>query len=279
MKRIVVGTDGSEGAANALRWASRLAARVGAEVVAMTGFMPNDAELRPERVEVLLAEQEAQLEGWSASARLGDVVVRTVVERGDPRPGILAVAEREGADLVVVGRLGTSAGPGLFHVGSMAEWLAHHAEIPLAVIGGTVELTIRSVLVGVDGSDGSRAALSFVRELRGDADLRIVAASVEQPLLEWTPADSPDNWRRGAERQIVDDFASELTEAGIGVKALALRGSNVADALLRAAKDETADLVVVGTRGLGGFTGLRVGGVTLKALHRSDRPIVLVPPG
>ncbi|MFN3215793.1 MAG: universal stress protein [Acidimicrobiales bacterium] len=74
------------------------------------------------------------------------------------------------------------------------------------------------------------------------------------------------------------DHAAELASAGIDFHALALRGSNVADALLQAAADERADLVVVGTRGLGGFTGLRIGGVALKVLHRTDRPVVLVPP-
>lgn len=278
MKRIVVGADGSAGAANAMRWAARLAARHGAEVVVMTGFTPRDSELPPRRVETLLAEQEARLENWSEPARLGEVPVRTIVERGDPRPGILAVAEREGADLVVVGRAGNSAGPGLLHIGSMVEWLAHHADVPLAVIGGVVNLTTRSVLIGVDGSEESHAAVRWVLEMKGDADVQVVAASVEQPYVEWTPATSPENWRRDLERKIREDHTRELADAGVEVHALALRGSNAADVLLQAAKDERTDLVVVGTRGLGGFTGLRVGGVALKTLHRADRPVILVPP-
>lgn len=278
MKRIVVGTDGSAGAANALRWAARLAVRHRAEVVVMTGFVPTDSELPPRRVDTLLAEQEQQLKAWSQPARLGDVTVRTVVERGDPRPGILAVAERESADLVVVGRVGNSAGPGLLHIGSMAEWLAHHADVPVAVIGGAVNLTTRSVLVGVDGSEASRAAVRWIMDMRGGADMRVVAASVEQPFAEWTPADSPENWRRAIEQRIRDEYIAELVDGEVELSVLALRGSNVADALLQAAKDERTDLVVVGTRGIGGFTGLRVGGVALKALHRADRPVVLVPP-
>lgn len=278
MKRIVVGADGSAGAANAMRWAARLAARHGAELVVMTGFTPTDSELPPRRVETFLAEQEAQLEDWSEPARLGEVPVRTVVERGDARLGILAVAEREDADLVVVGRAGSSAGPGLLHIGSMVEWLAHHADVPLAVIGGAVNLTTRSVLIGVDGSEDSRAAARWVLQMKGDADMRVVAASVEQPYVEWSPADSPENWRRDLERQIREDYSRELADAGVNIHALALRGSNAADALLQAAKDERTDVVVVGTRGLGGFTGLRVGGVALKILHRADRPVVLVPP-
>jgi nucleotide-binding universal stress UspA family protein len=278
MERIVVGTDGSAGAANALRWAARLASRHGAEVVVMTGFVPTESELPPGRVESLLAEQHERLESWSEAARLGELRVRTVVERGDPRPGILEVAEREHADLVVVGRVGTSGGPGLLRIGSMAEWLAHHADLPIAVVGGAVNLTTRSVLLGVDGSAGSRAAANWVRDMRADSDVRVVVASVDQPFVEWTPANDPDNWRQTRVRSIRDDYASELLAAGVDFEVLALAGSNVADALLQAAADERVDVVVVGTRGLGGFSGLRIGGVALKTLHRADRPVVLVPP-
>ena len=277
MRRIVVGTDGSAGAANAMRWAARLAARHSAEIVVMTGLVPTDAELSPRRVATLLGEGEGELAGWSEAARLGDVSVRTVVERGDPRPGILAVADREQADLIVVGRVGRSAGPGLFHFGSVAEWLAHHSDLPVAVVGGAVNLVTRSVLVGVDGSDGSLAAVRWVDEMRGDSDVRVVAASVEQPYLEWTPADSAENWRRVFEAKIRDEYAAELVDAGVELDVLALAGSNVADLLLEGAKDERVDVVVVGTRGLGGFSGLRIGGVALKVLHRADRPVVFVP--
>jgi len=277
MKRMIVGADGSAGSANAMRWAAQLASRHGAELVVMTGFVPTDPDLPTQQVEAQLAEQQERLEAWSSAASLGDLPVRCVVERGDPREGIVRVAAREQADMIVVGRVGQSAGPGLLHIGSMAEWLAHHGDHPIAVVGGAVNTTIRSVLVGVDGSQGSRAALQWVKELAAVAEVRIVVASVHQPYVEWTPPTSSKNWRRGQEDQIRQDFASDLTTDGVEFDALALRGSNAADALLQAAADERTDIVVVGARGVGGFVGLRVGGVALKTLHRADRPVVLIP--
>jgi len=277
MKTIVVGTDGSSGAAHAVRWANRLAWAHGAEVVVMTGYTPTQSELPPGHAEGLLDQERQRLEQWSERLRLGDVPLRTVVVEGDPRPGILSVAEEVAADLVVVGRVGSSAGPGPLHIGSMAEWLAHHTDRPLAVIGGRVSSTTRSVLVGVDGSEGSDAALRWVAGLASSAELRVVAATVEEPLVEWTPASSPLNWRRGVEEQVRTELAADLTAAGIDFTALALAGMNVPDVLLQAASEERIDVIVLGMRGLGGFTGLRIGGVALKVLHRVDRPIVLVP--
>jgi nucleotide-binding universal stress UspA family protein len=274
MKHILVGADGSEGAANAMRWASQLASRQGAELVVMTGFQPVDSELRPGRLETLLARQERELITWTEEARLADVPVRTVVQHDDPGPAILAVADREGTDLIVVGRVGRSAGPGLLSFGSMAEWLAHHVDRPVAIIGGDAEPTTRNVLVAVDGSDGSRAAVAWVRDLGTSSDMRVVAVSVEEPLVEWTP----DEQRVELERRIRDDYAAELGAAGIEFEAVALTGTDVADALLRAARELWSDLVVVGARGLGDFTGLRIGGVALRTLHQAERPVVLVPP-
>lgn len=278
MKHVLVGADGSTGADNAMRWAAHLASRQGAEVIVMTGFQPTDSEMRPGRLETLLARQEQELATWSEAAQMGDVSVRTVVEHGDPRPGILAVAEREHVDLIVIGRVGRSAGPGLLHLGSIAEWLAHHVDRPVAIVSDSASPTIRNVLVGVDGSDGSRAAVAWVRDLGANSDMRVVAASVEEPLVEWTPHDHPENWRRDLERRIRDDYAAELVATDVEFEAVALRGTNVTEALLQAAQEQQSDLVVVGARGLGGFTGLRIGGVALKTLHQADRPIVLVPP-
>ncbi len=277
MKKIVVGADGSGGSANAMRWAAHLAALHQAEIVVMTGFVPTESELPPQRVEALSTEQQQQLETWIGAAELGDVRVRTVVERGDPRQGIRRVADREQADLVVVGRIGRSAGPGLLHFGSVAEWLAHNSPVPVAVVGGAVSLPVRSVLVGADGSSGSRAALRWVRELAAVADVRIVVASVDQLYFEGTQPTIPENWRQAFEEQIREDLASDLTTSGVAFEAIALQGANAADALLQTAKDERTDVVVVGARGLGGFTGLRIGGVALKTVHRSDRPVVLIP--
>ena len=278
MKRIVVGADGSAGSSNAMRWASRLAWAHGAEVVVMTGFVPTDSELPPSRYQTLLARTEEDLKQWSDAAHLGEVPVRTIVERGDARPGILNVARREEADLIVVGRSGRSAGPGFLHIGSLAEWLAHNSDRPVAIVGGAVNTSTRSALVGVDGSPGSHAALAWVAELAACAELRVVAASVSEPIVEWSTTSSRENWRRGLEKTIREEMADELNRTGVDYTALALSGTNVADALLRAAQDERTDIVVVGMRGLGGFTQLRIGGVALKVLHRSDRPVVLVPP-
>jgi nucleotide-binding universal stress UspA family protein len=224
----------------------------------------------------LLAEQPKELDKWIEAAKVGDVKIRTVVERGDARPAIMQVAEREQADLIVVGREGNSTGPGLLHIGSVAEWMAHHADRPVAIVGGAVNTATHSAVVGVDGSDGSRAALTWVADLASHTDMRIIAAAVDQRHEDWTTADDPSNWPRNAE--IRAQWAAVSTTSDTDFTILTLQSINPADSLLQAARNERADIIVVGTRGLGGFSGLRIGGVALKVLHRADRPVVIVPP-
>ncbi len=278
MKRIVVGIEGSPGSSEALRWASSIASH-GAEVIAMTSFTPAETELPPEQVSELVEEQRRRLEQWRDTEGLDDLTLRTEVTNTDPRPDLLELAQREDADLIVVGRTGRSAArPGVWHLGSVAEWLAHHADRPIAIIGGSVTATPASVIVGIDGSEGSRAAQRWVADLGLHSDIRATAASVGIPHLGWESSLDEDGWRRNTMNRIREDWASDLMKSRVEMTPLAVRGTKAADLLLQAAKEEDSDLIVVGMRGLGGFTGLRVGGVALKVLHRTDRPIVLVPP-
>lgn len=276
MKRIVVGLDGSPGGANALRWAAGLAGPSDAEIVVMSGMVPTESELSPARAETLLVEEQARVEKGLSSVA-DSIQARAVVERGDPRPGILEVARREDADLIVVGRKGASAGPGLLHTGSTAEWLAHHSDRPLAVVGGAVRLDPRRILIGVDGSPGSRAAVAWTADVASRSDLRPITATVDQPGLPLGEAGDDDALPQLSETLIRSDWCRELSAAGVEFDTIIRLGVGTADVLLTAAQDERADMIVVGMRGLGGFTGLRIGGVALKVLHRADRPVVLVP--
>jgi nucleotide-binding universal stress UspA family protein len=138
------------------------------------------------------------------------------------------------------------------------------------------------IVVGVDGSDGAVQALRFAIEeakIRG-AELRAVSAWHVPPAVYgagWAPASTDlDEFRKLAEeslRQSVEEAGS--TEAGIEVTPVVREGHPV-DVLLE--ESEGADLLVLGTRGLGGFKGLLLGSVSQQCAHHSTCPVVIVPP-
>jgi nucleotide-binding universal stress UspA family protein len=147
---------------------------------------------------------------------------------------------------------------------------------------------IGRIVVGVDGSEGARRALAWAAE---EARLRkwvlvAVHAYTIPPLLmapdpitgvTAPPVTDPglvEGLEEAAEKLLADEIeqvdSDDLIVEGRVVSAPA------ADALLEAA--EEADLVVVGTRGLGGFKELLLGSVSHQVVQHSPCPVVIVPP-
>jgi nucleotide-binding universal stress UspA family protein len=278
MQRIVVGVDGSVASGAALRWAGHLARTTGAELTAAHSHRRPYAEVPPEEHARMLAERaEILATQWVRPVEDLGIEVRSRVIEGDPRGSLLAVVDEERPDLVVLGRSGAGGGPGFLHLGSVVEHIAHHADVPLAIIPSGDQTAISRIVLGVDGSDESAAAVRWCADVAAAAGAEVIAVTVEEPVAEWTPSWDDRNWRRDAERD-VERWVEPLTSTGVTPDIVASEHLNPADGLLGVASARGADLLVIGTRGAGGFTGLRSGGVAMKVLHRASLPLVLVPP-
>lgn len=146
-KRIVIGVDGSEHAAAALDWAISMAKQLQAEVVAVFAIPPPNfleygagyavpvtpVELDPE----WRSEMEREFkEQWCKALQGSGLRYRTVVEDGRAASVISAVADREEADLVVVGRRGRG-GVAEMLLGSVSHELSHHCTRPVVLISNS----------------------------------------------------------------------------------------------------------------------------------------------
>lgn len=276
MEKVLVGIDDSPGSTVALHWAGRLVSRCGGEIVAVHAFRAPTTGLPRADHDHLVAERRRDFEERWTEQTVAAGARSPIVRDGDPRDVIEAVAEAESATLVVVGQAGEAGGPGFLHLGSVAEYLAHNISRPLAVIPTSGTDPIKRIIVGVDGSDASLAAVDWCVGAATSFESDVVAVAVEEPYLEWTPASSPKNWRRDVEDR-VKSWTAPLTNAGVSVEVVAQRDLHPANGLLAVASARSADLLVVGARGVGGFTGLRAGGVAMKVLHRANLPLALVP--
>ena len=143
---IVVGTDGSDTASEAVRQAVELAARLGAQLHIVGAYEPV-AEARP-REEALQAPADLQWivnpredldvtlrDAWEEVRRAG-VQAETYARQGDPADAILGVAEEQGADLIVVGNKGMT-GARRFLLGSVPNRVSHHAPCSVLIIRTT----------------------------------------------------------------------------------------------------------------------------------------------
>jgi nucleotide-binding universal stress UspA family protein len=143
---IVVGTDGSDTAAEAVRQATELASAVGARIYIVCAYeaVP-ESRLRSERLEVPQdlqwmvnprADVEKLLEDEADAVRVAGVTVETLAREGDPADAILDVAEQRDADLIVVGNKGMT-GAKRFLLGSVPNKVSHHAPCSVLIIRTT----------------------------------------------------------------------------------------------------------------------------------------------
>jgi nucleotide-binding universal stress UspA family protein len=277
MKQILVGVDGSAASAAALRFATQIAVEEGAEITAVHAYQRPYSELSPDERERRRADCSDVLERiWVRPAIDAGVIVHQRIHEGDPRE-IVDIANSEGADLVVLGRTGSGTGPALLHLGSVVEYAAHHVHAALAVIPPFVALPFARIAIGVDGSPEAASAIDWCVDHRSMRNADVLAVFVEAPVIDPIETSESDGWRRDVEHQIVK-WTAGLSEAGVSVTPIAKRDIHPADGLVGVAAARRADLLVVGTRGAGRFSGIRIGGVAMKVLHQAPLPIILVPP-
>jgi nucleotide-binding universal stress UspA family protein len=143
---IVVGTDGSETAREAVRQASELAKTLGSSMHLVSAYEPvPDSRLREERQEVpedlqwMVNPREdvnSTLEDAAEELKETGVEVDTHAREGDPADAILDVAEEQKADLIVVGNKGMT-GAKRFLLGSVPNKVSHHAPCSVMIIRTT----------------------------------------------------------------------------------------------------------------------------------------------
>ena len=218
------------------------------------------------------------------------VEVEAVVLRGTVREAMLEEVRSRQPDLVVM----TTHGYGpLSRVwfGSVADWFVRHAPCPVLLIrpekNADLELTsepvFHRVLLALDGSQAPEVALeSAVRaaELTG-AELGLVRI-VEVPRIPFVPEGTVVPRAKGpaVDRATVylEEVAARLSADGVEA-GHAVRAHEHAFMGIRAyARQWSADLIVIGTRGRGGPARLLLGSVADKVLRSADVPVMVVPP-
>ena len=138
------------------------------------------------------------------------------------------------------------------------------------------------IVVGVDGSDGSREALRWAfaeAKLRKDALEAVIIWQypITASLPTFGAMNTPDDFESDARSTLLAILADEgiTAESPVPVSTLVAEG-NPARALLDAA--DTAELLVVGSRGHGGFAGVLVGSISQQCVHHATCPVVVVHP-
>ncbi|GII82233.1 universal stress protein [Sphaerisporangium siamense] len=280
---IVVGVDGSSPATAAVEWAARDAARLNAAVkivhvrepwsdTAPFHSIPGFQDSLSEFCEGVVAAAAERVRAYSP-----DIEVSTVLAAGTVVDTLMR--EARDADEVVLGSRGMGGFTGLV-LGSVGLGVAGHFPGPVVIVRGSAETKTGEVVVGYDGSPASEAAMdyAFAQAEARSARLRVVHAW-QSPLFSSFAVAYTD-----VVSDLYENHAEEF-QRGLepwlrkypGVSAV---GSSVFGAAVPALAEASrhADLVVVGSRGLGGFGSAVLGSVSHGVLHHSHCPVAIVRP-
>jgi len=281
---IVVGVDGSPESVAAARWAvveaglRQLTVQlVGvyswpAPPMPLSGLPPEvTGESLRDAAERAMATIVDEMRGISAAVSLTGTVVP-----GLPAHTLIELSDR--ATMVVVGHRGRGGFAALM-LGSVAGTVAAHAQCPVAVVRspGPPSPAAGTVLVGVDGSPHSDAAvgLAFDEAARRGATLTAVH-SCELPPAPWPDAVwAPDITWEASQAQRVQGWIQPWQDKYPDVAVTPRVTTERPAAALIAAAHEAA-LIVVGSRGHGGFAGLLLGSVSQQLIHHAPCPVVVV---
>lgn len=284
---ILVGVDGSAESDAAVRWATCEAVMRAMPVTLMhvvapvvVGWPVGQLYDEMPQWQKDVAQQAIDRARNTLTASLGesdapDVRIETIY--ADVVPTLIEASKQ--ASLTVVGSQGMSA-LGRMLMGSLTTALIQHAHSPVAVIRSDAERVVEpnaDVLVGIDGSPASDAAtaLAFDEAARRGVELVALHAWSDVGVFPILGMDWRDREKQGEEvlAERLAGWQEQYPDVGVQRSLVCDRPAYW---LLEAS--ERAQLIVVGSRGRGGFAGMLLGSVSSAVAHSAKVPVIVVRP-
>jgi nucleotide-binding universal stress UspA family protein len=293
--KILVCSEGSADSLCAARIGASLAAHFGSEVLALNVFHMGYAELGVWEMAIdqntidgfAGEQQEANEQSLEPIFKQRNITFRMKQERGRPVDSILHVAETEKVDLIVMGSRGLG-GFKEFLLGSVSSGVLHHASCPVLIAradptqGDTGEF--RHILLASDGSQCAQNAASFAVDIadRFATSLSVLNVCADISALR-LPGDSyvplvegdADLYARRLLEKVTQDVGSLAKEKGVSCSYHQEMG-HTDEIIVRFAERSNADLLVLGSRGLGGFERMLLGSVSHHVAHHANCSVLIV---
>jgi nucleotide-binding universal stress UspA family protein len=244
LKNILFPTDFSPASSAALPFALALA-RVYGSTVAVTHVLPSEhRQQRPAQSDPVWQAAQHELAEWTREHFVGDTPCKTRLECGDLGEVIPEMIREHGVDLVVLGTNGRR-GVSKLVLGSSAEKIYRSAPCPVLTVGPKVQAgkwTLRSVLCPVDVVEDPGPFLHYALALaeKNKAEFIVLQAV---PLVPWQHRASVEVQMRQRLETMIPEQAKDWCTPQFLV-----RWEHPAEAVLLAAAEREADLIVMGVR-------------------------------
>ncbi|MDA8099195.1 MAG: universal stress protein [Nitrospiraceae bacterium] len=284
-ERLLLATDASLHSEGAIREAIRLAKQCGStlEAISVIETNPEYEALAPKSIEKAEKAAREHLDAVAGRAKSEGVSCSVAVLEGeDSYRSVVDEAVKQKTTMIVMGRRGRTGLKRLV-MGSTTARVIGHAPCTVLVVPRAATVEFKSVVVATDGSRYSAAAASEAIGIakRNGSKLTVVAVV---PAEIATPTDVDfvaDRRELIAEREMqeAEKNAKAVKEAAakeqVNVKAFVMTGKP-ADAIMEAAKDANADLVVVGSHGRTGLEKLLMGSVAERVIVLASSAVLVV---
>ena len=142
---------------------------------------------------------------------------------------------------------------------------------------------IGRVVVGVDGSEHSEAAIKWAVRMAGGMGSEVVAVFAIAPPVYFdggfvapvVPPQFDEEWRAGMKNQFEEVWCKSLRDAGVRYRTI-MQDGRPASVIAQIADSVNADVIVIGRRGRGGVAELVLGSVSHELVLHSKRPILVI---
>ena len=294
-RKILVCSDGSEDALYAVRAAATLAKQFGSNVVLLDAFNPailesNGMGIGSMAVPAQAIEQIAQTQHDMVTRaalpifEAAGVTCQMIQERDHPVSAIVGVARRECAGLIVIGSRGLS-GVKSFMLGSVSGGVVQHAPCSTLIMRGQGRPQgadwFKRVLLAADASEGADRATEAAVALAAHFHSTLTVLNVYQPpgLLGEVANAYAEFYPEEQEKRVMQAVETRMKAAseqsGIPCTLRQEKG-HPAETILRVAEEGKADLIVIGSRGVGGFAALLLGSVSQNVATHAHCPVLVV---
>lgn len=278
---ILIPTDGEEATKPAIEHGLRIAEKTDATVHALyvVDIPPVGGESAELSLEPLVSRLEAEgkeaTEDIAIQARDYGVNVRETVERGVPFQAILDYAEAHDIDMIAMGT-GERGDIESFFLGSTARKVTRLSRAPVLTVRASKEMLstdYESVLLAVDGTQGSQHAIKTCQQIALDFDAMVHIVYVVDSRV--ARAGSLVELMESEGEQACHDAASRMRTVGVDCTSEILRG-RPAEQILSYADDHHIDCLVVGMHGRTGLDRFVMGSVAEKVVRRATKPVLTV---
>lgn len=274
-KKILVAIDGSDSGMHALRESFKIASRI--TVVAVLPEYSGDLDMVG--VGNLMASMkkpfEQTLSQAKAMARAEGAMLRAVLEEGDPYEKIVDIAEAENADLIVMGRRGLHTVERAL-LGSVTARVIGYSQRDVLVVPEHASVGWQKILLATDGSKYSRMASEKAIDIAKAFGGELKAVSVVD-----VPSDlygvSPDTVEKMVQESkgYVEEIRQKADAAGVKTETF-VKEREAYLAITDLAKEESADMIIMGSHGRTGLRRLLMGSVVEKVIGYASCPVLVV---